>query len=61
MAEPVTLYPAKGGDPIVCAAPLEVRRLLKTGNWLLEEPKPEPIPASAGTKPAPKPRKAAEK
>lgn len=52
MAEPVTLYPVKGGEPLICAAPSEVRRLLETGEWaLVPQPQPEP-------KPAPKPKAA---
>lgn len=52
MAEPVTLYSTKGGEPMVCAAPLEVRRLLRTEDWSLEPvPQPEPEPK---TKPAAK-------
>jgi len=54
MAEPVTLYPVKGGEPLVCAAPSEVRRLLETGEWALK-PVPQPEPEKkAAPKAAPK-------
>lgn len=43
MAEPVTLYPVKGGDPIISVAPSETQRLLATGAWSLA-PTPEPEP-----------------
>jgi hypothetical protein len=45
MAEPVKLY-SDAGETLVCAAPSEVRRLLETGEWALEPPKPAPKPAS---------------
>lgn len=44
MAEPVMLYPSDGGEPLVCAAPAEVMRLLATGEWALVEAKPAPKP-----------------
>ena len=45
MSEPVTLYPRKGGDPVISVAPSETQRMLESGDWLLEpapEPKPKP-------------------
>jgi hypothetical protein len=45
MAEPVTLY-NDAGETLLCAAPSEVRRLLETGEWALEPPKPAPKPAT---------------
>lgn len=38
MAEPVILYPTEGGEPLVCAAPSEARRLVETGEWVLNPP-----------------------
>lgn len=47
MAEPVTLYPKKGGDPTISVSPSETQRLLESGDWLLEPaPEPEPKPKS---------------
>lgn len=56
MAQPVTLYPADGeGEPLICAAPSEVERLLKTGEWFLEpQPKPKPKTTTRRRKPAKK-------
>jgi hypothetical protein len=45
MSEPVTLYPKKGGDPVISVAPSETQRMLESGEWQLEpapEPKPKP-------------------
>lgn len=43
MAEPVTLYPRKGGDPTISVSPSETQRMLESGDWLLEPaPKPDP-------------------
>lgn len=59
MAEPVTLYPVRGGEPLVCAAPSEVQRLVEMGEWTLE-PLPQPEPEKLAPKPAaPEPMQAA--
>lgn len=50
MAEPVILYPMHGGEPLVCAAPSEVQRLVETGEWALE-PVPQPEPEKSAPTP----------
>jgi hypothetical protein len=54
MAEPVTLYPIEGGDPVICAAPSEVQRLLDSGGWQLEPApeKPKPSRRKSTSKPS---------
>lgn len=51
MAEPVKLY-NDAGETLICAAPSEVRRLLDTGKWALEPPKPKPARTMPASKPA---------